>query len=175
MEVSEQISDLRKKSLLHGVEFEWIESDELEWPYRDLLFHQRDMTSTLARFHGAEISLKILQERSEGDSYLREVLLSAGPKPVEYGLIEVAVNHFEESLRNKILSGKEPLGGILNDSGLDYHSQPVGFFQIESRKFTPDFFPSAGGKFLFGRYNTLFDGDRQMLARIVEILPYEES
>ena len=63
MEISQQISDLRKKSLLHGVEFEWIESDELERPYRDLLLHQRDMTSTLARFHGAEISLKILQER----------------------------------------------------------------------------------------------------------------
>lgn len=174
MDLSAQISRLQKDSLLDGVSLDWIEPQEIEEPYRGLLFHERDMTSTLAAFHGEAIGLTVLQERQVEGAYLREVLLSAGEKPVEYGLIEVLLENFEESLQARILSGKEPLGGILNESGLGYRSRPQGFLRIRREDFAPDFFPSLGGNFLFGRYNALLDARDRVLARILEILPLEK-
>ncbi|MDB4373989.1 hypothetical protein N9115_02090 [bacterium] len=173
IQLSEKIGALMQDSLLHGVDFVWIDPSEIECPYRDLLFHSKDMTSTLARFHGSEITLSVLQEAHREGVYVREVLLSAGEKPVEYGLIEVTLGHFDEALRSVILSGKKPLGGILNESRMGYQSNPSGYFKIKRCAFSPDFFPSRGGEFLFGRYNILSDANCRLLARIVEILPYE--
>ena len=75
----------------------------------------------------------------------------------------------------EILEGAKPLGAILNESGLQYSSQPGGFLKIPGKTFHPDFFPPAGSKFLFGRYNTLRDAKERILARIIEILPRENS
>lgn len=160
--------------MLKGVEFVPVKPEEMELPYRDLLFHGKDMTSTLAKFHGAEISLKVLKTSRVEDKYLREVVLHAGEKPVEYGLIEVHLEACPGDLRERVLAEKEPLGGILNDCGIVYQSKPVGFLKIGSGEFSPDFFPPAGGEALFGRYNELLDESDRVIARIVEILPREK-
>ncbi len=175
IQFSEQIGDLIKDSRLHDVDFTWIDASEIASPYRELLFHSRDMTSTLAEFHGVEVTLSVLQEAHRDDFYVREVLLTVGEKPVEYGLIEVSLENFDEPLRKVILSGEKPLGGILNESGMCYQSSPSGYFRLKGDVFNPEFFPSGDGEFLFGRYNTLSDAKKRVLARILEILPHENS
>ena len=40
-----------------GLEVEWIKANEMQEPYRTLLEHQTDMTSTLEKHHGDEIIL----------------------------------------------------------------------------------------------------------------------
>lgn len=174
MDFSQEITRLLKESLLKGVAFVPVEPEEMELPYRDLLHHGSDMTSTLARFHGEEISLKVLKTSRADDKYLREVILYSGEKPVEYGLIEVHLDHCRDDLRERVLAESEPLGGILNDSGIVYQSKPVGFLKIAPGEFSPDFFPSAGGEVLFGRYNELLDESDRVIARILEILPREK-
>ena len=136
----------------------WIPAEEVEQPYRELLCHDRDMTSTLAKFHGGEIELVVLREERD-ESYLREVRLLVAGKEVEYGLIEIILGNFPKELQEKILSGEEPLGGLLNESGLAYFSRPKGFFKM----------PDSGNR--FGRYNELLNENDQTLARILEILP----
>jgi len=133
------------------------------------------MTSTLSRFHGGEVELEVFQEPSDEDCYVREVLLKVGGKPVEYGLIRIYLENFPDEIRKEILEAGKPLGAILNESGLRYSSRPGGFLKISGETFCPDFFPSAGSKFLFGRYNTLLNEDQRVLARIIEILPREYS
>ena len=174
MDFSQEITRLLGASLLKEVDFVPVEPDDIEAPYRDLLHHGRDMTSTLAKFHGEKISLKVLKTRRSKDKYLREVILYSGEKPVEYGLIEVHLNHCRDDLRERILAETEPLGCLLNDSGIAYESIPVGLLKIPPGEFSPDFFPAAGGESHFGRYNTLFDDSGRVIARISEILPREK-
>ena len=135
IELPEQIQELRGASLLRGVDLAWIEPSKMEMPYRELLFHSRDMTSTLAKFHGAEIELRVIQESRREGSDGRGGLLSAGEKPVEYGWIEVNLDHFDDMLREKVLGGMQPLGGILNDSGFRVSESASGLFSDLSGRF----------------------------------------
>lgn len=175
MERTRDIQDLLSCDRLRNLTFSWVEPDEVESPYRDLLCHKKDMTSTLSRFHGGEVTLEVFQEPVDPDCYAREVLLRVGEKPVEYGLIRIFLENFPEELRSEVQNGGKPLGAILNDSGIQYSSRPGGFLKIPGETFDPDFFPAAGSKSLFGRYNELLGGDGSVLARIIEILPREKS
>jgi hypothetical protein len=173
MEKKEEIRDLLIGEHLRDLSFLWINPAEVEQPYRDLLCHEHDMTSTLAEFHGGEVELQIFDEGSDSDCYFREVLLRVGNKPVEYGLIRIFLGNFPTGLGSAITEGCKPLGTILNESGLEYFSRPGGFLKISGKTFQPDFFPSSGGGFLFGRYNELVGANEEVLARIIEILPKE--
>ncbi|MGE9268344.1 MAG: hypothetical protein ACQKBY_09625 [Verrucomicrobiales bacterium] len=165
MILSAGLERLRAGSALAGADLAWTE--ELPEPARELLCHERDMTSTLARFHGAEIALECLRVVREEDFYGREVVLKAGGRVVEYGLIEIRLAAFPEDLRERILAGREPLGAILNGSGRRYVSAPVGFLEV--RGFRVDVFPSF--EVCFGRVNQLSWDTGEVLAHIVEILP----
>jgi len=160
---------------LRDLRFLWVKPDEVEQPYRDLLCHEHDMTSTLSDFHGGEVELQIFEEGGDSECYFREVLLRVGAKPVEYGLIRIFLGNFPEGLGSVITEGSKPLGTILNESGLEYFSRPGGFLKISGKTFQPEFFPSSGGEFLFGRYNELIGAEEKVLARIIEILPKENS
>ena len=175
MEGSEESRDLMVCDHLRDLTFSWAESGDVEQPYRDLLCHDHDMTSTLSRFHGGEVTLRIFEEGRDPECYFREVLLTVGEKPVEYGLIRIFLENFPEELGTAITEGKKPLGTILNESGMEYFSRPGGFLKIPAKTFHPDFFPSSGGGFLFGRYNELLGAGEEVLARIIEILPQEKS
>lgn len=166
------IGDLLRGELT-GVPMERVEPSDLGQPCRNLLCHDHDMTSTLTAFHGGEVTLEIFNEEKAGAGYLREVLLKVNDQPVEYGVIRIFLEHFPDDLRDLIRDGRRPLGALLNESGLSYHSRPRGFLRIKREDFQPDFFPPGDSKFLFGRYNELLDQHDEVLARIIEILPTE--
>ena len=63
------------KRPLPGIES--VDSDALPEPYRSLLVHERDMTSTLGQFHGDDIGLEVLHRHNDADAFYREVLLLA--------------------------------------------------------------------------------------------------
>ena len=148
-----EIQDLLSCDQLRSLEYSWVEADQVVQPYRDLLCHDRDMTSTLAGFHEGSVSLHVFQTESEQDAYLREVLLRVGEKAVEYGVIRIYLENFPAALREAVVAAQKPLGSILNESGLSYSSEPGGFLKISGQSFQPDFFLSLSSKFLFGRYN----------------------
>ena len=175
MTKTDEIQDLLICDHLRDLDFSWVLRDEVAQPYRDLLCHDHDMTSNLARFHGGEVELQIFQEGRKPDCYFREVLLTVGEKAVEYGLIRIFLENFPAELRIAITEGAKPLGAILNESGMKYASRPGGFLKIPTATFQPDFFPSSSGGFLFGRYNELIGAGGELLARIIEILPQEKS
>ncbi|MGB2455843.1 MAG: hypothetical protein ACPIG7_14720, partial [Akkermansiaceae bacterium] len=102
MEKKEEIRDLLIGEHLRDLSFLWVKPAEMEQPYRDLLCHENDMTSTLAQFHGGEVELEIFDEGSDSDCYFREVLLRVGNKPVEYGLIRIFLGNFPTGLGSAI-------------------------------------------------------------------------
>jgi hypothetical protein len=160
-------------SLLDGVELSWIPGDRVPPPQRDLLVHDRDMTTSLGDFHEDVITLTVLRSARDGDLYRREVTLNtrADARAVEYGLIVMHLDTFPERQRQLVVEECTPLGTILNDSGIPYLSHPQGFYHVPPGTLAPVFPASPGGTGLHGRYNTLSWADGRVLARILEILP----
>lgn len=172
-----ELDGILSHSHLAGARFDWLPPDAVPDPYRQLLVHDHDMTSELQRFHEDAITLEVIHSERIGDLYLREVTLHAADcrTPVEYGLIEILLNHFPADLRPQILAGETPLGSILNRSGLDYHSKPQGFLSVPAGALKEVFPESPPSATLYGRYNHLIrSDDGSCLARIIEILPIEK-
>ncbi len=166
-------SPIPTASLLDATPLGWLPAPEIPPPYQQLLVHGHDMTSELAGFHQDSISLAVVQSRQAGNLYYREVTLHAAATgaPVEYGLIEILLDAFPADLRPLILAGDTPLGTILTNSGLDFRSEPQGFFTIPADVLRAVFPQSPAGAKLFGRYNFLVCGESTCLARILEIIP----
>lgn len=142
-------------------------------PYKSLLVHHNDMTSTLENFHGGAIRLKLVGRARQGNHYFREVALVAEGtgKPVEFGAIKIDLSLFPEPACAKILEENWPLGRILKEFGIQFVSQPRGFLRIASDKLINSVLNLAGAHLLYGRRNTLSDPSGRSLAEIVEILP----
>lgn len=145
-------------------------------PYRSLLVHERDMTSTLEAFHGEALGLRVLAKQLTRDSLRRRVVLEGvdSGRGVEFGAIRIHLGGFEGEALEAVRSGEQPLGTILGRFGADYRSRPAGFFSIRADA------AIAGalrrplvGRTLYGRRNRLTWADGSPLADVVEILPPE--
>ena len=66
---------------------EAVDGDAMPEPYRGLLVHQRDMTTTLESFCGERLHLRVLQKRRQGDLLTRQVVLETDKagRPLEFG------------------------------------------------------------------------------------------
>ena len=171
--IPRELRTILDHSPLSGAALSWMEPKDLPEPARQLLVHDADMTSALAHFHHSPISLRVLNLHHHDSLYLREVTLHATTSDaiVEYGLIAIHLGAFPAALHPPILDGKTPLGAILNESQLAYHSCPQGFFAIPHDALVEIFPASPTGGFCYGRYNHLVRDDETILARILEILP----
>ncbi|MBN12127.1 MAG: hypothetical protein CMI17_03875 [Opitutaceae bacterium] len=153
--------------------FHWIEGSEMPVPYRDLVVHNKDMTSTLADLHSSGIGLEVLNETNERSGHVREVVLFADPtgKPVEYGAIRIQLDHFRPEVSKAIVEGKELRGSTLNRMQYTYASRPKGFFLIQAPLVCQKRFGCSEDSLLYGRYNQLFNNEENETASFIEILP----
>lgn len=142
-------------------------------PYRSLLVHQNDMTSTLERFHGGRIHIEVHGHRRTGDEYLRRVVLrmDGSGQPVELGSTRLDLALFPERARAMILAEHVPLGRVLLDCGIQFSSRPIAFFRCASDRSINELLGLTGAQVLYGRSNALYDAEGRTLASIVEILP----
>ncbi|MEY2408599.1 MAG: hypothetical protein QOF48_1269 [Verrucomicrobiota bacterium] len=150
-----------------------VDGEAVPEPYKSLLVHERDMTSTLESFHSEGVHLRLLSRNRQGDSYSREVLLvlDKTQRPVEFGAIQIHLDRFPEEARQDILKEHYPLGHVLRHHAIDYASRPKAFLRIASDKLINDLLLLQGAHVLYGRRNTLINPAGESLAEIVEILP----
>ena len=169
----EFMRDSLSRAGLVAAAFEWCGPEAIPQPYRALLVHEVDMTSTLERHHGEAMTLEVLTDGRAGGYYFREVVLRGGRtgKAAEFGLIEIEIDRLPGNLREAILSGKKPLGGILNQSGLGYQSRPLGYFSVARMQLPPKLSLLGGNETFYGRLNQLLGADGGCIARILEIIP----
>ncbi len=151
-------------------------SEALPQPYRSLLVHDSDMTSTLKRRHQDNLSLKVLHLEVTEEEVRREVLLCRclDEKPVEYGVIRIVLPPFTLPAREAILAGAVPLGQILDTFGVMYLSRPEEYFRIRHNEYLRRRLHDRGTADRFGRVNTLRQPAGNILAEVVEILPAAE-
>jgi len=151
----------------------WIEGAEMPEPDKSLLVHERDMTSTLTRFHECPIELEVIDSEVSDDYVMRMVVLrrSDDGRPVEYGAIGIDVGKFEGSIREQIVNGSAPLGALLERYIIDYRSSPNGYFSMMADRRIGMLLAQVEGIPLYGRSNQLTDADGIVFADIVEVLP----
>lgn len=154
-----------------------IDSEEMPDPFKALLVHRNDMTSTLEAFHKDTIRVDVLSRNRVDDHYFREVVLCTEKrgKPVEFGAIKIHLALFPDSARQQILAEHWPLGRILKECGMKYNSWPRAFLKVASDHFIDAALDLKGAQILYGRCNTLLNEQEQPLAEIVEILPPSEN
>ena len=150
-----------------------IDAEEIPAPYKQLLVHDSDMTSTLEHFHEGRIHLRVLSRHQEPSSYAREVVLELDGTntPVEFGAIKIHLAGFPAAARDHILQEQWPLGRILKEFRIPYSSRPKAFLRIASDRLISAALQLNGTQRLYGRRNTLSDPHGKALADIVEILP----
>src|SRR6185436_11823610 len=150
-----------------------VEGAALPEPYKTLLAHDRDMTSTLELFHGAGIHLRLISRAATDHDYFREVLLEVDGtnQSVEFGAIQIHLDRFPAKARAEILEERFPLGHVLRVHSIAYVSRPKAFLRIASDKLINRLLHLQGAHVLYGRRNTLFNPTNEPLAEIVEILP----
>ncbi len=141
-------------------------------PYRSLLVHQRDMTSTLEEFYGETMLLRVLHSSRPNGVYCREILLvcERTGRIAEYGSIRIFVERFEPVPRAEILSETRPLGATLRQHAVPYVSAPHAFFEIQADSVMSKHFNLATPAKLYGRKNRHSTPSGETLADIVEIL-----
>jgi chorismate-pyruvate lyase len=143
-------------------------------PFRRLLVHERDMTSTLEAFLGQALSLEVLETRVEGDCLSREVVLTGERDgvPAEFGAIRIHLDRLPEpEARSRVVEGQRPLGRILRDLAIEHRCRPVSFFHVDTDDVMRSALALRGDGPLYGRHNLLFGAGEALMAEVTEILP----
>jgi chorismate-pyruvate lyase len=153
--------------------FRPVEAANLPEPYRNLLVHSDDMTPTLELAYRDRLHLRVMRRRNSGKVELRQVVLvlDRDESPVAFGAIRIHMEHLPEETRSLIREGRLPFGRVLQDTGVEHSSRPLGYFQVLSDAEIGDAFNLSGPHRLYGRRNRLTNASNQSLAEVVEILP----
>lgn len=149
-----------------------LDSGELPPLQAELLNHSRDMTGTLRKFVGEELSLRALDMRLEDSRVHRRVLLLAGERPVEYGAIRIELDAVPQELVAAIQEARVPLGGLLTSAGIELQSEVRALIET-SDPAACEALGCAGP--LYGRLARLGDTNGRVIADVVEILPDFEN
>jgi hypothetical protein len=167
------LDELYAKAGLTLPRIETVPGDQMPQPFRKLLVHEGDMTPALEAFHESSIHLNVLGREQRGDFYFREVLLLTddSEKAVEFGAIKINLAYFPPQARQEILREHLPLGTILARYKIDHSSRPKAFLKVQSDAFINGVLGLHSPHTLYGRRNTLSNGQGHSLAEIVEILP----
>ncbi|MDF1751149.1 MAG: hypothetical protein P1U89_00080 [Verrucomicrobiales bacterium] len=154
-------------------DFKFLDKAEMPYPYRSLLVHENDMTPTLAAFHHSKLYLEVHEHERSNNYLIRLVTLhaAADDRPVEFGAIGIQLDGFPEDVRDLIVAGRTPLGGILGEHKVRHSGSPTAFFSVPADDLIANALQQNRGETLYGRCNQLLDQDGMTIADIVEILP----
>lgn len=102
-------------------------------PFDRLLVHEHHMTVTVEAFYGSLVDLEVVQHKTLGDSYAREILLKtqSDRQPVQYGIVELHADKLPDDARAKITSRSIPLGRVLIENDVMRKVELIALWQIE--------------------------------------------
>lgn len=148
-----------------------VPADRIPRPYRDLLVHENEMTSTLERHFCGPVTVRVQASFERGGSYFRRVLLVVGrsDRPVALAAARIRLDAFAPEIRAQILGEQAPLGRIWRAAGIEYRSVPTAFLDVSPSADMIVTFRMCEGQALYGR-QTQVRLDRDHVGDIVEIL-----
>jgi chorismate-pyruvate lyase len=148
-----------------------IPPDEVPEPYHGLLVHHHHMTVTVEAFYGRPVDVRVLEARTTGDCYSREILLElhGSRQVVQFGVARINLACCSEPVRAAILEQKTPLGRILIEHNVLRRIEPTAFLHIEPGPKLVEWFNLARPRPTYGRMGVIFYDDRPAIA-VLEIL-----
>ena len=149
-----------------------LKGSQLPQPYRSLLAHSRDMTPTLEQYYRRTLGITVIGRVLEGNAYLREVTLNLDGenRPIAYGAIRIFMDHFPPHAQEMIREEHCPLGKILELEEIPHVGWPQAFFRVAPDAHMASMLQLKAPRKLYGRRNVLLDGDRRLLAEVLEVL-----
>jgi chorismate-pyruvate lyase len=137
---------------------EHVASEMLPEPYRQMLAHNHHMTVTMESYHRCRVEVRVLDQRLDGDSYNRKiVLLKAGTEQVvQFGLVRFDLSYVTPVVREEILSGNKPLGRVLIDHNVLRHIDLGAVLRLEAGPALARHLQMPVGGTTYGRLATIF-------------------
>ncbi len=153
-------------------EIQRLRPEEVRTPYHKLLVNSSDMTPTLEAFYGQPMAISVLSRERRDHAYFREVVLRPAEArlPVEYGVIHIHLDRLPAPAAARVLEERRPLGNILHRENVPHLSWPQAFFRVRSDSHISGLLGLREPVTLYGRRNVLLDGERRLLAEVIEVL-----
>ncbi|MCY2975080.1 MAG: hypothetical protein NTW52_10500 [Planctomycetota bacterium] len=153
--------------------FKRCDSLDLPQPYKQLLSHNEHMTVTVEAFHLCRITVEVLQSWTDGNFYIREILLrrESDQEIILYGVVRLRLDSLEESPRNAILSESIPLGRVLIEHNVLRNVELVELWKIAVGPRLATHFSCPEGTTTFGRTAMIYFHNQPALELIEIVRP----
>ena len=134
-------------------------------PYKTLLVHGHHMTVTMEKFHNSPVEVRVLEQRQEGNLYLRKITLvkSGTDEVVQFGIVRFNFDFVTGEIRDEILRGEVPLGRILIQYNVLRHIDLGAIVKLTAGPGLAKYLQMKEGQTTYGRMATIFCNHRPAL------------
>jgi len=133
-----------------------VEGSAIPDPYRLLLVHRRHMTLALKGYHDAEVGLRVLARRREGETYARRsILTTPDGEPILLATVHIDLTAVPDIVREAIVSESQPLGAILKAEKVLRRIDPYAYLEIDPTAGLKKLLEFQGSGPLYGRLATI--------------------
>ena len=148
-------------------------------PYKLMLAHDHHMTLAMETYHQTTVDVRVVDQRLDGDSYARKILLlKSGPdRVVQFGIVRFNLGFVTVEVRNEILAGQTPLGRVLIKHNVLRHIDLGAILKITAGPALAKYLQMSSGQTTYGRLATIFCNHRPAvdLLEISAPLPMAET
>lgn len=150
---------------------EWIAAGQMPPETRRMLVHGEHMTATLKRCYHQPVGLRVLDDRAEGATYRRKILLTVdeGRRVVEFGIVRMTFAALDDAAREVVLLRETPLGDIFERFDVLTKVEPRDLWRFPSETPIVQYFGPAAAA-AYGRLGLIHcNGDPAV--ELLEVVP----
>lgn len=151
--------------------FEPVMAEDMPQAHRELLAHNEHMTVTLEAWHDSPVDLRVLETKLTSSYYARSILLlkTSDASVVQFGIVRLRLDFFQEDVRQKIESRRTPLGRILIQHNVMRQVELVSLWRVLPAASLSKLFASNRGDPTFGR-TAIIHCDSEPAIELLEIV-----
>ena len=141
---------------------EHVPSSQTPEPYKQMLVHDHHMTVTMESYHQSSVDVRVLDQRLDGDTYVRKILLlkSGTDDVVQFGIVRFNFQYVTDDVRSEILAGETPLGRVLINHNVLRHIDLGAILRITAGPELASLLQMPKGDMTYGRLATIFCNHR---------------
>ncbi len=137
---------------------EHVPSSQTPEPYKQMLAHDHHMTVTMESYHQSSVDVRVLDQRLDGETYVRKILLlkSGTDEVVQFGIVRFNFQYVTDDVRREILAGETPLGRVLINHNVLRHIDLGAILRITAGPDLASLLQMPEGGVTYGRLATIF-------------------
>jgi hypothetical protein len=137
---------------------EHVPSSQTPEPYKQMLAHDHHMTVTMESYHQSSVDVRVLDQRLDGETYVRKILLlkSGTDEVVQFGIVRFNFQYVTDDVRREILAGETPLGRVLINHNVLRHIDLGAILRITAGPGLASLLQMPEGGVTYGRLATIF-------------------